>query len=228
MTASVSAIPALGRHSECRSPSGRVQLPLRAAILVGGMSTRMGRPKAALEIEGRHLLDRAIDVVAHFAGEVAIVGRMPPGLEVTPRIGAAPRRTAWLADDPATLGPLAGIVAALASAPSVDWLCVPCDMPAMSVDAIGWLLGCHRRSNSATVGIRGGSDRIEPFPVIFGPSALVGIRGFVATGNRSLHGALRAIDACFASIPSRFTRCWQNVNSPDDWDDFLLNRCSTA
>jgi CTP:molybdopterin cytidylyltransferase MocA len=64
------------------------------AVLGAGAGTRMGRPKADLELDGRRLVDRAVDVLtgAGCAPVIAVVraGLVVPGAELV--VNSAPER----------------------------------------------------------------------------------------------------------------------------------------
>src|ERR1043166_6176731 len=106
---------------------------MRGAILVGGASSRMGRPKAGLMFQSRSLLEASVAVLRPYVQEVALVGHLPEGVEIDQRLE--------LVDDvPGISGPLAGLVAALESDPEFDWIVLASDMPGMSGEAIEWLL----------------------------------------------------------------------------------------
>ncbi|MBA2516564.1 MAG: molybdenum cofactor guanylyltransferase [Solirubrobacterales bacterium] len=92
-----------------------------AAVLAGGESRRMGEPKAALELEGRTLLERAVGA-AHAAGlRPVVVAKADTTL---PRVDAE----RW--DEPVDpRHPLAGIVAALRAAGSDGIVALACDTP---------------------------------------------------------------------------------------------------
>lgn len=100
----------------------------------------MGRPKAALVHNGRRLIDASIQLAAPFVDSIFLVGRMPDGVTLESVRAASPLPVSHLADDPTAAGPLAGILAALAHDPRADWLCLSCDMPGLTREAIEWLL----------------------------------------------------------------------------------------
>lgn len=202
------------------APSIQHRLRLNAAILIGGTSQRMGFPKAALIHNGKRLLDIAIILVRPFARSIALVGRMPEGVDFDFTSGADSIPMAHLHDDPSTSGPLAGIAAALARDPLAHWLCLSCDMPGLTHEAIGWLLDQHSPRNTATVGALPGRPAPEPFPAIYGPTALEPMRSFISSGATSLRGALASMDACVRPVPPHLLNCWQNVNTPQEWARF--------
>ena len=101
-------------------------------VLTGGRSSRMGRDKALIELEGRPLALRVADSIAGVCGTVTLVGDPanygPLGLPGVPDLHP-------------DQGPLAGIEAAL-SATEADWnLIVACDMPALNPASLEALFG---------------------------------------------------------------------------------------
>jgi molybdopterin-guanine dinucleotide biosynthesis protein A len=111
-----------------------VDVPVRRAalILAGGASRRMGRPKAALELEGETLLHRVVRIALAACTEVVVVAApgqaLPPLPEVARRV-----------DDPAELvgsGPLVGALAGLRALDDSDVVYIG------AVDA-AWLSTAH-------------------------------------------------------------------------------------
>ena len=131
-----------------------LQTPLRAGILMGGRSTRMGRPKHLLPFEGRAWIERQADVLAAVCDAVCLLGS-----------GEAPaslRHLPQLADAPGKGGPLAGMVAAMRWDPTADWFFVACDMPHITTDAIRWLLGHRAPGRWVLMPRLGEGGQIEP------------------------------------------------------------------
>ena len=92
-----------------------------AVLLAGGKSSRMGRDKAALLVEGQPLWRRQLaTLTATGAGEVFISGR--PDGPWAPELGSIP-------DDAPDCGPLGGITAALRHCSSPWLLVLAVDMP---------------------------------------------------------------------------------------------------
>lgn len=100
---------------------------LTAIVLAGGRSSRFGSDKLAFEVDGRPMLDRAIDAVAGLASRVVVV--LAPGAE---RSFDQPRAIDVVHDPVAFEGPLAGLAAALATVTTTAVLVVGGDMPLMS------------------------------------------------------------------------------------------------
>lgn len=110
-------------------PARRVSLS--AIILAGGRASRVGgASKPLLEIGGVTLLQATVDAArAADCAEIVIAG------PETPVIGSV----SWAREDPPFGGPVAGIVAALASLTSEDVLVLAADVPRVG-DAVPFLL----------------------------------------------------------------------------------------
>ncbi len=106
--------------------------PLYAGILVGGKSSRMGRPKSLLPAGDATLAEHVYGVVKNHANRTYLLGSgpLPPALAEVERI----------ADPPGFEGPLAGLVAAHRFAPEADWLIFAVDMPNLDDGYVGRLV----------------------------------------------------------------------------------------
>src|SRR5581483_8996521 len=91
------------------------------AVMAGGRSTRFGRDKALLELDGETLLSRTVRTLSQATDEVLVVG--PPE-----RAGQVAGVTV-LQDGLLGAGPLAGIATALSARPGDAVLAVAVDMP---------------------------------------------------------------------------------------------------
>lgn len=98
------------------------RLPVSVIVLAGGRSARFGRDKLAEPIDGRPLLQHAIDAVRPLATDVLVV--VSPG--ASPAVPAGTR----LVHDPAPFeGPLAGLATGLRAAREAIVLVVAGDVP---------------------------------------------------------------------------------------------------
>ena len=100
-----------------------------AIVLAGGRSSRFGADKLAVELEGRSVLDRAIDAVALVAASVIVVG------------APVERSGARTVDDPEPLGgPLQALSAALEATSTALALVVAGDMPMLVPEVLDLLV----------------------------------------------------------------------------------------
>jgi molybdenum cofactor guanylyltransferase len=107
--------------------------PLTVTILVGGYGSRMGGiDKASLELDGKPLLDRILDVVSPLAAEIFVVAN-------DDRLVGDPRFTV-LRDPEPHAGVLPAMLIALDAATSPLMLLLACDMPFVDRNVVGFLL----------------------------------------------------------------------------------------
>ena len=107
--------------------------PLTVTILVGGYGSRMGGvDKAALELNGKPLLEHVLDAVSPFASEIFVVAN-------DDRLVGDPRFTV-LHDPEPHAGVLPALLTALDAASSPLMLLLACDMPFVNRDVVGFLL----------------------------------------------------------------------------------------
>ncbi len=103
--------------------------PLTGFVLAGGKSTRMGRDKAALSLNGRTLLETALAAVRPVVNEVFILGPREPYCNFAPVV----------ADIFPGCGPLSGIHAALAQTKTEFNLMIAVDTPFLSAGLLRYL-----------------------------------------------------------------------------------------
>ena len=153
---------------------------MQAFVLAGGRSTRMGRDKALVELDGRPLIELA-------------VGRLR-ALGLSPRIcGSRPdlaRYAEVLADHFPDSGPLGGIESALAASDSELNLFLPVDAPLIAVDFLRWLMERATASGAvATIPAAGGRE--QPLSAIYSRRLLPGLRAAMAAGHLKTITAVR-------------------------------------
>ena len=181
-----------------------------AYILAGGRSSRMGRDKAVLEIDGQTLLDRAIEL-GRAAGDVVVVG------DPTKYQASVP----VVADIYPDHGPLGGIHAALKQTMTECNLVLAVDMPFVAPEFLRRLLSESLR-NTATVTIPRTSRGFEPLCAVYR-------REFAIVAERALEEGRNKIDSLLAQLETRIIEgtelirqgfseeMFRNLNTPEDW-----------
>jgi molybdopterin-guanine dinucleotide biosynthesis protein A len=162
-----------------------------AIVLAGGRSSRFGRDKLAEPIEGRPMLERAIDAVSTVATDVVVV--VAPNGAPTIASGVMVAR-----DRQAYDGPLAGLATGLAALdPEVEHvIVVGGDMPNLVPAVLERLLGLVDRADAAILEDDAGP---RPLPMaarrsIVQPAA----DRLLANGERRLRALLAELDAVVA------------------------------
>jgi molybdopterin-guanine dinucleotide biosynthesis protein A len=178
-------------------------------VLVGGRSSRMGRDKALLELDGVALAARAASLLAAVCDVVALVGDAARyghlGYPVFP-------------DEAPAAGPLAGIVTALGRTASEWNLILACDMPAVTPGLLAELQQQAGRSLADCVVPSGSTGLPEPLCAAYRRRCLAPLENAVRTGNWKLRKALELLRYETWTVPEAELR---NVNTPAEWDDFL-------
>lgn len=182
-----------------------------AVILAGGKSSRMGRDKAFVDINGQSLLSRQIKLAYEVgATEVFISGR--EGVDYS-EFGCR-----VLEDMFQNAGPRAGIERALGASASALLLVLAVDMPAMDAGLLRRLASHCRKTTGAIPRV---GKQIEPLAAFY-PNTLkielqrVGLETSVLSAKSFAEDCVSAGLAQFVDLPSSEARYFTNWNSPED------------
>lgn len=196
------------------------------AVLRGGASRRMGCDKAGIRFAGSTLLERTVRTLAGVFDEVLVVGSGSAGRGSAGRASAgpgglgfdAPAHVRAVPDERPGLGPVGGIVTALAAA-TRPWVFVcACDMPFLDAHAILALAGrVAGTSGLAAVAPRAGGNA-HPLAAFYSRGALEAARAAAEAGRLSARGLLEEIRAAYIDVDpgSTLVRALTNVNTPED------------
>jgi molybdenum cofactor guanylyltransferase len=182
--------------------------PVYAGVLIGGASTRMGCPKHLLKSGEESWLERTVRYVSGAVEETVLIGRgeVPASL-----VGL--RR---LADVPDAAGPMAGILAAMRSAPRTSWLIVACDMPEVSRAAVDWLLGQRRLGVWAVIPRLGEGRPLEPLLAYYDFRARPLLEDLAASGHFRPAEIATSNKVITPVPPAHLAMAWTNINRPED------------
>lgn len=185
--------------------------PFSAVLLAGGKSTRMGRDKAGLIVEGQPLWQRQWATLrATEPREVFISG---PANGIFAGAGVP-----IVADSVPGLGPLGGLVAALRCARHPILLVLAVDMPAMTAGFLRRMV-CAAAAGETGIVPRFG-DSYEPLAAVYLRSQLPIVEDALRRGNRSLQHLVRAgvAGGMIAEYPvsEEERRLFRNLNRPAD------------
>jgi molybdopterin-guanine dinucleotide biosynthesis protein A len=166
----------------------------------------MGRDKAALPVDGRPMIDRAVSALDPHCDEVIVVS----GRADTP---TGPWRI--VPDRRASCGPLGGIETALAEADSGGHEAVvvlAVDLPLVDAAGIGTLLSAGGGFRAAAAA-RPGDPPFEPLCAVYPTGALETARGLLDSGERAARALLTALGGDIVEdVPGASV----NVNAPAD------------
>ncbi len=197
-----------------------------AAILAGGRARRLGGArKALLEIGGRAIVDRQLEVLAPRFARLAAVLRRDDDDEPFARRGLVVLR------DPVDgAGPLAGLAAALAWAAGDTLLALACDMPLIDAQVVELVTS---RARGADLAVPVAHGRPQPLLACYGARCRALVDAALAAGDLrlvSLPETARATGLTVAEISESEIRTidpelrsFANINEPSDriWIDGL-------
>jgi molybdenum cofactor guanylyltransferase len=174
-------------------------------VLTGGRSSRMGRDKALLPIEGLLLVERTAERVRAAAGSVTLIG--------------APERYAHLglpvaADLIEDCGPVGGLYTALKIGQADRNLLVACDMPGVTAEFLRELLDAARQSGSACL-VPQTESGLHPLCAVYHRRAEGAVASAIEHKRFKMHDLLKILKA--VSFPVADARILENVNTPVEW-----------
>lgn len=171
-----------------------------AAILTGGASSRMGRDKAFVEVDGLPLVLRVANALSEAATITAIGGNV---------VGLSQLGLEAVADEHPGEGPLGGIAQALTIGEAAVVAVVACDMPFVNGATIRQLvaaIGDHDAAVAVVDGVR------QPTFAAWRRTAPVAAA--FASGERSPMKVLNALDVIEVALSDG--RIGFDVDTPDD------------
>ncbi len=198
------------------------QHKLSAFILAGGRSTRMGRDKALIEVDGVPLIRHMIQIARAVTTEVFIIG--PPH-----KFNAMPATV--FPDIVEPHGPLSGLLTALKKTSSVQNLVLAADMPFVSVHFIRFLL--EKSGGASAVIYRHPDGKVEPLCGIYAKGILPVAEEAYRKGEYSMISLLKKMNVHWVEkqdLPASLqdTPLFQNINTPSDLNKVAFKEHSSG
>jgi FdhD protein len=180
-------------------------------ILAGGESSRMGRNKALLEVNGERMIETAYRRMAELFDEVLLITNTPEIYDFIP--------CRKIADIYPGMGPLGGIHAALTNSVAARAFITACDMPSLNSQLIRELCSIQ---GGVDVVIPETSGGLEPLHAVYAKSCLPKMEMMLQAGERRIlsffdlaqvrlvpRGRIAALDPDYASF--------RNINTQEDY-----------
>ena len=184
-------------------------------VTAGGRSSRMGRDKAWLELDGQTMIERVIAAIKPVTTGVSIIANGPEyerlGLPV-------------YSDTHIGIGPLEAIRTALANASTPRVLLVGCDVPFVTTGLFAFLLSL-KGDYQAIVPV-GADERLEPMCAVYSTDALYSVTRLIESGGRKvslLFEQIRTRRVIFDEIRHLPGAEWffENVNTQEEYSRAL-------
>lgn len=195
-----------------------MSLPLRACLLSGGESRRMGRDKALLSHpEGGTWLERTLRLLAQLEAPITLLSRHGAHLELAQAQQAElkPRGVALelIAEPPPWEGPLLALHRLMKHHPSERLLLCPVDMPDLSLAALQTLLAGAATGSPTRLQLAHDGERLQPLLGLYpsSPPIRAHLAAAVKQGERRLQSWLATL--LYQTVPLD-PRAIRNVNRP--------------
>ena len=174
-------------------------------VLTGGRSSRMGRDKALLPIDGSLLVERTAEVVRAAAGSATLIGA--PGRYAHLGLPVLPD----LVED---CGPIGGLHTAL-KATRADWnLVVACDMPSLNTGFLTDLLAAAKQLGCVCLAPKTDAG-LHPLCAAYHHRAADAVEFAIQHKRFKMHDLLKSLGA--VSWPVADASLLENVNTPLEW-----------
>jgi molybdopterin-guanine dinucleotide biosynthesis protein A len=189
-------------------------------VLAGGESTRFGRDKALVEIDGTPMLLRMRSLLGDITKEVNVIAAP----DKYAALGITGIRDRWEGQ-----GPLAGIITALHETNETDgaaeWnLIIGCDMPFLTREWLRYLAERAHDASSAEVVAPRSRQGLEPLCACWRTSAAAKLQQVFESGTRKITEAMKQLhlEVVDEALWKRFDtagRLFWNMNTAADYDE---------
>ncbi len=185
-------------------------------VLVGGLSSRMGRDKSLLPVGGVPMALLQARKLEAVCGRAAFVGKDPGAL--------AGLGYPFVPDGTPERAALHGLLAALGTSPEEEVVVLAADVPRVPAALLAALLE-RLRATGATAVVPSDGTGPQPLCAAWARRALPALRDAAGTGDLSLRRALEAAGAAVLTeeetrgLPGFVPGAFRNVNTPEDYRD---------
>jgi len=173
-------------------------------VLVGGLSERMGQPKALLEYDGVPLYRRAYELLSKVCSAVYLSARENQRFDL-PTIYDGEFKD---------IGPASGLLSAY-KLHRDTWFVLACDFPLATEEAVSQLAQAY--SPPATYFTS--NSQIEPLFAIWSPEALDALKENVWKGRTGPIYTLKSLGG--KGVEPRDVNWLYNTNIPEEWNGIL-------
>lgn len=184
---------------------------LDAIVLAGGLSVRMGVPKAGLPFGDSTLIETVVATLRPLFKTVYVVGR-----DHEPLTDLA---VTALTDDRDDRGPLVGLARGLSASDAPWCFLVGCDMPFLSPQVIGRMAGLLGDCDVLAADVEG---RLQPLHAFYSARCLPAAMRLLDGGDTSLKGLLAACrvrsveGSAFLDLDQELTS-FKDLDTEDDY-----------
>ena len=178
--------------------------PLYGLVLAGGKSRRMGHDKGAIDYHGKPQRTYVYEMLTQMCEKTYLSGRPEQTLEWQDDFAVLP-------DTFTGLGPFGAILSAFRKNPNAAWLCVACDLPLLTQNALRSLIDARDTRRIATAFHNAETDFPEPLITIWEPKSYSALLQFLSQGYSCPRKVL--INSAVKIIKPQDEKVLTNVNT---------------
>ena len=192
-------------------------------ILAGGQASRMGgEDKGLILLEEKHLIAHVIDRFKPQVKQIVISCNRNIDVYSRYEYPLASDQANNPGEKPQFNGPLAGILAGMASIDTPYTLIVPCDCPALSLNLGGKLLS-SLISNNSDIAVPFDGERQQPLFLLIKTRLKDELKDYYEHDGRSIRQWLKGkevTEVCFIKEKASFI----NLNTPEELNSFTQSQ----
>ncbi|MDF1536238.1 MAG: molybdenum cofactor guanylyltransferase [bacterium] len=180
-----------------------------AAVLVGGQSSRFGRDKVLLEVDGEPLVKRSITLLSSLFSDVLVIGHDRPEFHI---LGIRA-----IEDLIPGKGSLGGLYTAVMTAGTPAVFVMAADMPFVSASLIDQVV---RMRGGVDAVIPRGPTGFEPLCALYSRSCAAPMKKAIDKGSFRIMAALEGLKITNPEIMTVEGEGdpFANINTPEDWE----------
>jgi molybdopterin-guanine dinucleotide biosynthesis protein A len=183
-------------------------MQITGIILAGGKSTRMGTDKALLQINGKTLLENALEICKPFCTTILISSNNPEhnifGYQIIP-------------DEIKYCGPIGGIYSCLKKS-ETDWnFVISVDAPFVTCDFVEFLISEIGEFDAVVPIHKNGK---EPLIALYHKNCVSSIQERIELNYYKIHHLLNVLNTKFTNVDSlviKYPAIFNNLNCPEDF-----------
>lgn len=174
---------------------------VKAVILAGGKSSRMGHNKALISLNGKPIAQYIVDTLQQIFPQVYISGEA----------FTAPTIVRNIPDSDPDKGPMGGICASLTYLKE-DAFFAPCDMPFLSKGIVKEVLA---KSVKGTLSVVRCAGKVYPTVGVYPYVVLPALQQALAANKLKMVAFLSENQVHYINLPEHYAPFLQNINTPE-------------
>lgn len=180
---------------------------ITGVILAGGKNSRMGSDKGLLQVGGKSIIERQIEVLQPLVKEIIIIHNGDNYTELGHQI---------YKDIMPDCGPMGGIYTALMVSQTAKIFVLSCDMPFISSELVKMII---EKTENCEIAIPRNGEKLEPLCAVYDQSCIETFRELLDQKALKMMDALKLFRVKELTITQEILakQPFTNINTPEDY-----------